>query len=335
MQEGQVIEVNPLPLQDILKIIKGTVIAGRGNPLINHIATEKFQMRDKKTTLFFHLNSNEQPIYVNKYKTIIVTEKPAMFKTTNSSFIIKVENIHTAYWSTICYYRELFTIPVFGITGTSGKTTTKEMISQILAMKGLNVESTYKSFNSDRRNLLYLVEMNNKTDAGVYEMGVSDPGDLKKACKTLQPNIRVLLNIGVYHLEGCITMENYIKAKAEILEGIKPEDILILNSDDKNSKKIDVSHIKQKIYIGIYEEADFMAKNIEATDHEIRFTLVHNSAEYQAVIPVAGKHNVYNALASIAAVYQIGIGIEESIKLLSRFKHLHSHLQRFSGKMEV
>lgn len=301
--------------------------------MINHIATRYSQIKKNKNTLFFHLNSRYRLKRLRKYKNlVIVTEKSTIFKTAQlSHLVIKVRNIQAAYWDLICHYRESFQIPVFGITGTSGKTTTKEMITQVLTMEGLNVQSTYRSNNGPSRDLHYLLEITDQTDASVIEMGLAKPGDLQKTCRVFQPNIRILLNIGVYHLEGCETMENYIKAKAEILEGIKPEDILILNADDPNIKKIDISHVTQKIYIGINEKADFMAKNIHYTDLGISFKLVHKGVEYQAIIPGYGRHNVYNALASIAAVYQIGIEIEKSINNLSKFRHLDSHLEPFSG----
>lgn len=301
--------------------------------MINHIATRYSQIDRNKNTLFFHLNSRYRLKRLRKYKNlVIVTEKSTFIKTTQlSHLVIKVRNIHAAYWGLICHYRESFKIPVFGITGTSGKTTTKEMISQVLTMEGLNVQSTYRSNNGPSRDLQYLLEITDKTDASVIEMGLAKPGDLQKTCRVFQPNIRILLNIGVYHLEGCVTMENYIKAKAEILDRIKPEDILILNADCSNIKKIDVSHVTQKIYIGINEKADFMAKNIQYTDIGISFSLVHKTVEYPAFIPGYGRHNVYNALASIAAVYQIGMDIEKSINKLSKFRHLDSHLEPFSG----
>lgn len=322
-----------LQLNDILRIVQGTIVSGNGNPLVNHAATEYSQIHKKKMTLFFHLNPNEPFKRLRKYKNvIIVSEKPILLQTARlSHIIIKVENIQHAFWDFIRHYRSLFTIPIIGITGTSGKTTTKEMIKQVLKMEGLNVKSTHKSFNSPRRNLLYFFDMDNKTDAAVIEMAVGDPGDVTYACKAFQPTIRILLNIGVYHLDSCKTMDNYIKAKAEILEGIKPEDILILNADDEYSKKIDSSRAKHKIYIGILEKADFMAKDIQYLENGLSFTLVYKNEEYAATIPGYGKHNVYNALASVAAVFQIGISIENAIKNLSMFQHLDSHLQPLYG----
>ncbi|MBT2686841.1 hypothetical protein J7I93_01450 [Bacillus sp. ISL-47] len=179
--------------------------------------------------------------------------------------------------------------------------------------------------------MLKFLEMDDQTDAAVIEMGLLKPGDVSLACKYFQPTIRILLNIDVYHLQGCKTMENYIKAKAEIMDGMKTEDLLIINADDHNIKKIDMSHVAQKMTFGIYEPADYMAKEMEQTDKGIRFMLVYKNKEYPALIPGYGKHNLYNALASIAAVHQIGLDIEEVIDKLSKFQHLESHLQLLPG----
>lgn len=320
----------PLPLTDILKTVKGTLISGSGYPVINHIATEFSQINSTKNTLFFHLNSQYNLQFLKHCNNlVIVTETTA--GANRNQLLVKVSDVKKAYWELVNYYRNLFNIPVFGITGTSGKTTVKEMITHILTMEGLNVQSTFKSNNDANSNLLYFLGMNKKTDAAVIEMAVAKPGDITRACRIFQPNIRVVLNIGVYHLEGCQTLENYIQAKAEIMNGIKPDDVLIVNADDQNSKKINSSLGNQKIHFGITEKADFMATDIQYAEEGISFSLACRNNEYAVWIPGYGKHNVYNALASIAAVYQMGIGINKAINHLSRFHHLESHLQACNG----
>lgn len=328
--------MNPLPLNEVLKILEGTVISGKGNPVINHVATHFNHLKKGKHTLFFHLKPTYRFKRLRKYKNIIiVTENPSRLQTARSShMVIKVKNVKDAFWNFIHQYRGLFEIPVIGVTGTSGKTTTKEMISQTLAMCGLNVQSTYGNYNTKRRNLLYFLNIDDQTDAAVIEMGVLQPGDIKHACRMFQPTIRILLNIGVYHLDRCKTLENYINAKAEIMADVKADDLLILNADDQNIKTFDVRHVKRKVYVGINEKVDFMAKNILHTDKGLSFTLLHNNVEYPAEIPVVGKHNIYNILASVAAVYYTGIDIKVALKKLSSFNHIRSHLQAFTGTNE-
>ena len=179
-----------------------------------------------------------------------------------------------AYWKFIHYYRNLFQIPVIGVTGTCGKTTTKEMITQILE-QDYNVDSTWMSMNSMSVNLRYLMRFDEDTEMAVYEMPVAYPGYLKVACQYFQPQIRILLNIGVHHLADCETPEVYMKAKAEITEGLDHEKgILILNGDDENIKKVvDVTPFKNVIYFGKGEKAQFRAEKIQYGNKGMKFML--------------------------------------------------------------
>ena len=129
--------------------------------------------------------------------------------------LIQVTDVNDSYWKFIDYYRNLFQIPVIGITGTCGKTTTKEMIKHILRKEDYNVRATYRNMNSNSMNLEYLLDLNDKTEVAIYEMPVASHDYLTISCKYFQPTIRILLNIGVYHLTDCHTPDEYMQAKAE------------------------------------------------------------------------------------------------------------------------
>ena len=124
-----------------------------------------------------------------------------------------------AYWRFIHHYRRMHDIPVFAITGTCGKTTVKEMITQILRSK-YNVEATNKSHNGPHKNLRYLCGITEETDVAVFETPVDNPGLLEYNCMYFQPTIGMITNIGVDHLQLCGTVENYIQAKGEIIKGL-------------------------------------------------------------------------------------------------------------------
>ncbi|AJY74848.1 UDP-N-acetylmuramoyl-tripeptide--D-alanyl-D-alanine ligase [Paenibacillus beijingensis] len=287
------------------------------------------------STVYFHLYK-KRDISLEEFKkykaTVLVTEDADYFMTLlDDVAIIQVKDIDEAYWKFVEYYRSLFNIPIIGVTGTCGKTTTKEMIKHILSEQ-YKVQATYKSWNASRANLGYLLRIDESTQAAVFEMGVDWPGDLSESCRYFKPQIRILLNIGVYHLVGCKTPENYIKAKSEILDGMDPaNDVIILNADDENIRKIDVSHCEKIVYFGFQDGCHWKAKEVKTVKEGISFTLTYENRDYEVVVPGLGQHNVYNALAALAAVRYAGVDVEEAIDRLKTFKHLRRRLELREG----
>jgi UDP-N-acetylmuramoyl-tripeptide--D-alanyl-D-alanine ligase len=244
---------------------------------------------------------------------------------------IKVKNMITAYWNFINYYRGLFDIPVFAITGTCGKTTTKEMIKHILSGR-YSVQSTHLSDNTTLSNLEYLCGITEKTDMAVFETPVSGPGLLRFNCLYFKPTIGMITNIGVDHLLYCKTLENYIKAKSEIIAGLNYEGTLLLNADDERIKTIPLNEYRGKIvYFGLSDHSDFKATDIKYIDKGMKFNVRHQSTSVQVVLPEFGRHQVINALGAIAAVNQVGISVEEAANRLSTFKNVQSHLEVFES----
>ncbi|MFC3885410.1 Mur ligase family protein [Bacillus songklensis] len=323
-----------LTLQEILKQIGGDVLQGSGNPLIKHVMNySKKDINDH--TLVFHMDRERirGKYWKQNHSIVIVTDKPDLCtELGNQITLIKTDHLEEAYWKFIEYYRSLFDIPVIGVTGTCGKTTTKEMIRQILR-EDYKVKATWMSMNSMSVNLRYLTGIDDETEVAVFEMPVAYPGYLRVACKYFQPQIRILLNIGVHHLADCETPEEYMKAKAEIVEGLDPEHgTLILNEDDENIRKVvDTRHFHRVVYIGKSDRCHFRAKNIQYAEGGMNFTLEHEGRFYEVFVPGYGGHNVYNALAAIAAASYVGIEIPVSIKRLASFEQVEEHLEFKKG----
>ncbi|MFD2679210.1 Mur ligase family protein [Bacillus seohaeanensis] len=318
----------------ILQQIGGEIIHGSGNPIIQHVINyPKKEIYDH--SLVFHMDKEKiRGKYWNHHEAVvIVTDKPDLCTNLGEQIIVvKTEDIEKAYWRFINYYRGLFDIPVIGVTGTCGKTTTKEMMKQIL-VEDYKVKATWRSMNSMSVNLRYLTGIDDETEVAVFEMPVAYPGYLKVACCYFQPQIRILLNIGVHHLTGSKTPEAYMKAKGEIVDGLDEEHgILILNADDENIRKVvDSSKFKRVIYFGKSDGSHFRAKNIQYANGGMNFTLEHGGELYEAFVPGYGEHNVYNALAAIAAVSFVDIDIPTAIKRLGVFKQVKQHLEFKKG----
>ena len=325
----------PLQLSEILQQIDGQIIhRGDSDPLIKNVVNRTKKEIDNHT-LLFHIKRD--PIrgkyWADNHSVVIVTDVPEKCTQLHDQIrVIEVKDVKAAYWKFIDYYRGLFDIPVIGVTGTCGKTTTKEMIAQILEYD-YNIESTWMSMNSMSVNLRYLMKLKKETEMAVYEMPVAYPGYLKIACRYFKPQIRVLLNIDVHHLADCETPEAYMKAKGEITEGLDPETgILILNGEDENIKRIvNVTPYKNVLYFGKGEGMHFRAQDILYGKHGMNFKLLEGGNIHNVYVPGLGEHNVYNALAVLAAVTSAGVEMDKAIQNLAEFEHVEEHLEFKKG----
>ena len=321
--------------EDIKARIDGaTVVQGDGNPLIDHVVTKRHKI-DRHTLLFdlYRKSEIDRARFRQAESAVVVTNRPDEFRFAGDSLIVaEVADVDKAYWQFIDYYRNLFPIPIIGVTGTCGKTTTKEMIKHLLESR-YRVQATYKSFNGGHRNHRYLLGIDDRTGAAVIEMGVDRPGDLKFYIKYFRPGIRILLNIDVYHLVGCKTPERYFKAKTEILHDLDPvRDTLIVNADDENIRKIDMSRFQNiLVSFGLTDGCHFRATDVAYGQGGMRFTLRHRNERHPVFVPGYGTHNVYNALAAIAAAWSTGIDIAEACGRMASFRPVAEHLEFRSG----
>jgi UDP-N-acetylmuramoyl-tripeptide--D-alanyl-D-alanine ligase len=326
--------MKPLLVSEIRKIIHGELIQGSNDLKITDAVYHLEKMKNTNKLLF--LDSRRRrvnwDVIRNCVPCAVVTDMVSkQLKTINGCTIIKVENIQTAYWAFVEYYRSLFQIPVIAVTGTSGKTTTKDMIKHILKYS-CKVHGTNASANSRTYHLTYLLGIEESTEAAVFETAVGKPGDVANACRYFRPMIGIITNIGVTHLDGCKTAEAYIHAKADMINVVNENGILLLNVDDENTKKVNLGQCRGRIvYFGIHNPCDFQASNVKYGKNGMNFDLAFNHMNYKAFVPGYGEHQVYNALAAAAAVYELGIGINEAIERLRTFKKLPAHLQLLNG----
>ncbi|AOV07944.1 UDP-N-acetylmuramoyl-tripeptide--D-alanyl-D-alanine ligase [Sporosarcina ureilytica] len=321
-------------LKIFCKVINGTVVHGPKKLKIFHIVDRINHVKNPYTAIF--LKNKRKIVRQDRFRSnipcAIVFEKGQLIDEylPNVTYIM-VKDMENAYWNFVHHYRHMYDIPVFAITGTCGKTTVKEMITQILRSK-YKVEATIKTRNGEHRSLRYLCGITEETDVAVFETPVDYPGLLESNCMYFQPTIGMITNIGVDHLQLCGTVENYIQAKGEILKGLGYKGTLILNADDERTKKISLAKYKGKlIYFGINAPADYRASDIRYGTDGMEFTLLHQHLKYQGFVPGYGEHQVYNALSAIAAVHQIGFGISEALELLKSFKKFPGQLETVTG----
>lgn len=208
---------------------------------------------------------------------------------------ILVEDTRQALLDLGRFCRKQFQGIVVGVTGSVGKTTTKEMIATALSAKFRTLK-TQGNLNNEIGLPKTLFGLDSGYQAAVIEMGMSHAGEISRLTKTALPDIGVITNIGVSHLENLGSRENILKAKLEILDGMELKAPLILNGDDDLLRGL--SFPGRPVYFcGIEnQEADCRAVDIDATGFETRFTILYKEESTAVRLPAIGLHNVMNAL---------------------------------------
>jgi len=213
-------------------------------------------------------------------------------------------------------YRSKFQIPVICITGSSGKTTTKEMIGAVLE-KRFNVLKSLGSENNEIGVPRTLLKLKEHHEVVVLELAARRQGDIKYLCDIAQPTFGVLLNIGSAHLEYFESIEGVAKAKGELLEYLDESLIALINADDRVVCQ-EVQRTKGRLLtFGFQSESVFRGEGL-VLDQESCGHFLFRGTKIDLKIP--GKHNAYNALAAISAGLELGIDIQDSAQILSEFR---------------
>lgn len=234
--------------------------------------------------------------------------------------IILVKDSIKAIQDIATYRRNQFDIPTVAVTGSVGKTSTKDIIGNVLAQK-FYVLKTQGNKNNHIGLPLTILELKNQ-NAMVVEMGMNHFGEIRTLTNIGKPTICVITNIGTSHIGNLGSRENILKAKLEILEGMKTNGTVIVNNDNDLLHKW-AEENKQNYNIityGIHNESDYMAFNIKEKDEEVEYDLNFKNEVYKVKVPVSGEVFVYNSLCAIAAGCACNIDIKDSIKGIASFK---------------
>ena len=226
--------------------------------------------------------------------------------------VIVVNDTKKALRDMASWYRRKFDLPTVAVTGTNGKTTTKEMIAEVLSSK-YEVLRSPQSYNNLVGVPLTIFQLNSNSEALVLELGMSSPGEIGILTRISSPSVGVITNIGPAHLESMESLEKIAKAKFELPDNMPSPKTLVLNADDQILAK----RIKQKkpdetvISFSIKKKADFIADQIRANGNGYVSFKVNRSLPVNLML--LGWHNVYNALAAFAVGSFLGLD-EQKIK---------------------
>lgn len=234
------------------------------------------------------------------------------------------------------YYKQKFSIPVIAVTGSTGKTSTKEMIASVLCEK-FNVHKTQQNFNNEIGLPHTLFNLNKSHEISVLEMGMNNPGEIQRLVEIARPDIGVITNIGTAHIENLGSRENILNAKMEITTYFNDKSLLFINSDDEYLSKIKDNGYKI-LGVSINGNGDYNAESIRNFgENGVEFICEIRGQKHAFKINLPGMHNVYNALFAIAIGDYYNVSIEKMKAGILNFKpgKMRMDIIEIEGKVKI
>lgn len=235
--------------------------------------------------------------------------------------VIYVKDSRTAQLMLARSYRDRFPLKLCGVTGSVGKTSTKDMVYAVLSAQ-FNTLKTEGNYNNDIGLPRTLFGLSKEYNAAVIEMGMSDLGEISVLSKAAHPECCVITNIGFCHIENLKSQENILRAKLEILDGANPDAPLVLCGGDEYLDSVTPERAggRKIMRYGFSDKFDVWADNIEHLENGEKFTLHYAGGEYAAAVPSAGEHHILNALAAFCVGTSFGMSPEQIVPAFMNYQ---------------
>jgi len=298
-----------LKVEDVLRETKGKLVIGNKEEICENFSFDTRNIIENGTfvgikgeradgsTLWKEALDNGAKIAIVENINFTYAEMEAYKE--KSKTIIKVDDTLKALIQIAEYKRKLYDIPVVGVTGSVGKTSTKDIIASVVSQKykTLKTEGNNNNHIGVPKTILRLKD----EAAAVVEMGMNHLGEIEVLTNISKPTLAVITNIGTSHIGNLGSRQNILKAKLEILDGMKEKKIVINNDNDLLHKWYEENKNKYEIItFGIINDSDFMAEDIILNDHGSSFVCEAKGEKISIDVPVAGEHYIYNALCAVA-----------------------------------
>lgn len=296
-----------LSLEEVAKAVCGQVVPKGREVRIRGISTDSRKIRTGD--LFFAIKGERHDghQFISQVMNAgalgaVVSHEFIWNSERRDFFLIRVENTTTALGDLAQYYRRTLKTKIIGITGSNGKTTTKEITWHLLSHCGPTIRSQ-KSFNNFIGVPLTIFEIENKHQYGVLEMGTNAPGEIRRLSAIGAPDVAVITNISKTHLEGLGSVDGVMRAKGEILENLRKDGTFVYNMDNPWCVRIASGFQGNSLSFGFSPQARIRCTDIKKKDTGYMFTI---NGEIEVYSPIPGEHNIHNCLASFAVCHALG-----------------------------
>ncbi|NGT11060.1 UDP-N-acetylmuramoyl-tripeptide--D-alanyl-D-alanine ligase [Clostridium perfringens] len=304
-----------LNLQEIVKATKGALLKEADVKEIKAVSTDTRKIEEG--TMFIALkgeifNGNNYVLdaFDKGAKIAIVDEvKCDLNELKEDVALIKVENTGRALMDLAKFYREKLGLKVVGITGSAGKTSTKDLVAAVLSDK-YKVFKTKGNFNNEIGLPLMILELDSTYDVAILEMGMRGLGQIKELAEIASPDLGIITNIGISHIEILKTRENILKAKMEIATFFDKNNTLVVCGNDDFLGALPEAEYKI-VKTGVGENFKIGAKNIALEELSSKFTVYDGEKEEEFSLDMPGEHNISNLMLGIAIAKELGVSFEE------------------------
>ncbi|MCQ9207868.1 MAG: UDP-N-acetylmuramoyl-tripeptide--D-alanyl-D-alanine ligase [Omnitrophica bacterium] len=319
-----------LTIEEILKATKGELIKGSLTPEISGVSIDSRSIKPKELFVAIKGKRFDGHDFINQAirrgAGAIVFSNPSYakpaFGVLRSVAMIEVSKTVEALGALAHYYRLRFKISVIAITGSNGKTTTKEMLGAILASK-FKVLRNPGTENTLIGASLTILRLRKRHDLALIEIGANHAGEIDRLARILEPTVGIITNIGPSHLKFFKTLKGVFKAKFELINNLPKGAKLIINNDDRFLSQLNGLKL-QRITFGLNHHADFFGEIIQQGNKEVVFLL---NKRQRITLKALGRHNVYNALAACACARAFGVSYQQIKQALASFNPIPMRMQ--------
>ena len=323
-------------MQEILTATGGCLAAGSKDQLVRGVSTDSRQLA--QGNLFIALigeNFNGHHFLDHAVRAgasallVQADELIDLAKITGGIGVIAVADTLRALGDLACAHRMRFSLPVIGLTGSSGKTTTREMLAAIIGLEK-NVLATQGNFNNLIGLPQTLLRLTEQHEAAIIEMGMNTQGEIKRLTQITVPDIGLITNIGTAHLAGFGTMEAIREEKGALWMNMQPSGCAVVNLDDESVGQIAQRWSGSRVTYSMSADADVTVKEIKKRGAKgVRFQLICGGETCRVDMNIAGVHHIYNAMAAAAAARALGVGCAAICRGLASFSPVHGRMEIF------
>jgi len=307
--------MEPVQIDDVIRAVDGSLVSGNPKGEVTGVAIDSRAVEPGQLFFAFQGSRVDGHNFIGEAlcrgamgaviskQVLLETERP----------LIRVQNTYKALQDLARFYRNLFRVPVVAVTGSTGKTTTKDLIAGVLGSR-FSVLKTRGNYNNEIGLPLTLLQLTRRHEAVVLEMAMRGRGEITALCRISSPLVGVITNIGRTHLERLGSQAAIAEAKGELMDALPPEGCAVLNAGDPWQLKL-VGKVKSSVlYYGESENCDVRALDIRLLGLEgATFLLRTPRGEARCHLPFPGRHNVLNALAAAAVGHWFGLTPQEIV----------------------
>ena len=305
--------MNPLTVSEIAQFAGATLSSGDGTVVINKVSTDSRTIKPGELFVALHGENFEGHDFVEASAkagaTGALVDLNWAGSVPDNFALLRATDTLQAYQMLAANYRRSLTLKVLAITGSNGKTSTKDFAASVLARK-FRVTKTEGNFNNHVGLPRTILEATSGDEIAVWELGMNHPGEIAALAKIAAPDVAIITNIGVAHIEFMGSREAIALEKGALAEAVDSQGTVILNADDSFTEGIAARSCAKVVLAGTTGGA-VRAIEIRQSAEGSEFTIVEGAHRCRAQLPVAGSHMVQNALLAVAAGRAFGLSIEE------------------------